>query len=74
MDNIYTYFVRLPEGINEVVMPCLDGYTVYIDSSLSDERKIKAYNHALLHIVNRDFEKADVQEIEATAHINNTIS
>lgn len=70
MDNIFTYFVKLPEGIDEVVMPCLDGYTIYIDESLCGEQRIKAYNHALHHINNHDFEKHDVQLIEAEAHNN----
>lgn len=67
-ENIYVYFIRLPEGINEIVVPCFNGYTVYIDSSLSDYGREKAYKHALHHISNNDFEKADVQEIEAEAH------
>lgn len=68
MDNIYTYFVKLPEGIDEVVMPCLDGYTVYIDINLSEYQQLKAYAHALHHIRNNDFEKTDVQKIESEAH------
>lgn len=68
MDNIFLYFVKLPEGIDEVVMPCFDGYTVYIDPSLSYHQQIEAYNHALRHISNHDFEKHDLQEIEANAH------
>ena len=68
MDNIFTYFVKLPKGVDEVVMPCSDGYTVYIDEALSDTQKLKAYDHALRHIMGHDFEKTDVQEIESRAH------
>lgn len=68
MDSIFTYFVKLPYGIDEVVMPCLDGYTVYIDVNLSEQQQLKAYAHALHHIRNNDFEKPDVQAIEAEAH------
>lgn len=67
-DDIYTYFIPLPDGINEIVLPCFGGYTVYIDSRLSRERQIRSYHHALGHIINHDFEKADVQEIETEAH------
>lgn len=67
-DNIFIYYVKLPDGVDEVVMPCLDGYTVYIDPALSHEQRMKAYNHALSHIDNHDFEKHDVQEIESEAH------
>ena len=68
MDDIYTYLIPLPPGINEVVLPCFGGYTVYIDSRLSQEKQVRSYQHALGHIVNQDFEKTDVQEIERDAH------
>ena len=68
MDDIFVYFIKLPEGVNEMVMPCFTGYTVYIDERLSDQKKLEAYNHAMWHIKNHDFEKADVQEIEHEAH------
>lgn len=68
MDDIYTYLIPLPDGINEVVLPCLGGYTVYIDSRLSQEKQLRSYQHALGHIINHDFEKSDVQEIEKEAH------
>ncbi len=68
MANIYTYITPLPPGINEAIMPCAGGYTVYIDDKLSPEGRIRAYNHALKHIQSNDFEKTDVQEIETKAH------
>ncbi len=67
-DNIYIYMVNLPSGINEAVTPCSDGYTIYIDDKLSPEGKRKAYDHALYHITNHDFEKSDVNLIEIEAH------
>lgn len=68
MDDIYTYLIPLPPGINEIVMPCFGGYTIYIDSRLTREKQVRSYYHALNHIINNDFEKADVQEIETNAH------
>lgn len=68
MDDIYTYLIPLPPGINEIVLPCFEGYTIYIDSRLTREKQVRSYYHALGHIVNNDFEKADVQEIETNAH------
>ncbi len=68
MTDIFVYFVKLPPHINEMVTPCPDGYTVYIDSGLDDEHRFKAYQHALCHIQNNDFEKSDIQQIEAEAH------
>ena len=67
-DDIYVYLRPLPEGINELVMPCADGYTVYIADRLDQVHQLKAYDHALRHIANNDFDKTDVQEIEAVAH------
>jgi hypothetical protein len=54
MDNIYTYFVPLPDGVNEMVTPCADGYTVYIDVHLDKEHRIDAYNHAIRHVTSGD--------------------
>ena len=67
-DDLNIYVVDLPDGINEMVTPCLGGYTIYIDDKLSPEGKRRAYSHALYHIVNHDFEKSDVNDIEVNAH------
>ena len=71
MDDIYLYYVHLPHNVSEMVTPCYDGYTVYIDENLSDNNKYKAYCHALKHIVNRDFDNVDAQSIEMEAHYGN---
>ena len=72
MDNIYVYYLdELPGKLNEMVSPCIDGYTVYIRSGLDDAHRLKAYEHALKHIENGDFDVdciKDVQQIEAEAH------
>ena len=69
MDDIYVYVVNLPPGINEMVTPCGDGnYTVYLSAKLSSIGQQRAYEHALHHIQNHDFQKADVQQIESEAH------
>ena len=68
MDEIFVYYVSLPDGINEMITPCLEGYTIYIDEKLDDFSKMKSYLHAIDHIRNLDYEKEDVQSIEADAH------
>lgn len=68
MDNVFTYLVDLPDGINEFVRPCQDGFTIYIDARLDNIQRQEAYRHALRHIQNDDFSKTDVQEIEYEAH------
>lgn len=64
MDDIYIYIAPLPNTVNECVTPCPDGFTVYINEKLSRPQQIKAYRHAVSHIIGNDFEKEDVQEIE----------
>lgn len=69
MDEVYVYLVDLPSGINEMVTPCADGdYTVYLSARLDNAHRQRAYEHALKHIRNNDFQKTDVQQIEAEAH------
>lgn len=68
MDDVFVYLVDLPAKIDEAVTPCLDGYTIYINSNLDNDSRLKAYAHAMFHIMNNDFEKINVQAIEAEAH------
>ena len=68
-DDIYVYFEHLPDGINEVIRPCLGGYTIYLDPRQSFESMRDSYKHALSHIEQNDFEREDVQEIEKQAHL-----
>ena len=55
MDRIFVYLVKMPRGVHEFVCPCADGYTIYLDESLTREELIKAYNHAISHIDNGEF-------------------
>ena len=76
MDNIYIYLVKLPPGINEAVLPCEDGYTVYLDERLMGEDLIRAYDHAMEHIDNGDCwnETMSAGEKEQRAHRKETIT
>ena len=67
-DYVFTYIIDLPDNVNEMVTPCADGYTVYLNAKLSYRGRVRAYEHALQHISHNDFEKYDVQLIEAEAH------
>lgn len=67
MDKIYVYLIDLPTKVHEMVTPCADGYTIYINAKLSQEGQQEAYDHAMWHIDNRDFEKEDVQAVESVA-------
>ena len=55
--------------VHDVVTLNADGsYTVIINSRFSHDAQSAAYCHAMGHIINGDFEKHDVQEIERAAH------
>lgn len=69
-DNVYVYLRDdLPPKTHEMVCPNPDGtYTILIDAKLNYIMQMESFNHALKHIQDGDFEKCDVQEIEADAH------
>lgn len=64
------YLVKLPHGINEAVMPCEEGYTIYLDERLTREELIKAYDHAIAHIDSGDIwnETMTASQKELRAH------
>lgn len=43
-------------------------YTIFINARLSYDGQLRAYEHAMKHIKENDFERSNVQEIEAVAH------
>lgn len=67
-NSIFVYIADMPTSVHEIVVPCNLGFTVYINGKLSCLGQQKAYQHALSHIENDDFEKDDVQLIEFNAH------
>ncbi len=73
IDDMYIYYVEFPKDLSrehEMVMPCLDGYTVYINLNLDRQGRLDAIEHAKGHIRAGDLDRhdGDVQEIEAKAH------
>lgn len=69
-DDITVVLKDFPPGkVHEAVRQRPDGtYLVLIDARLNQIRQLEEYEHALHHIENGDFDKADVQQIEAEAH------
>lgn len=43
-------------------------YTIFINARLSYDGQLRAYEHAMKHIKENDFERSNIQEIEAVAH------
>lgn len=68
MNDIFVYIVDMPTTASEMIMPCPDGYTIYINARLSYHDRVKAYLHALGHVEGNDWERVNVQEIEKDAH------
>lgn len=70
MNYINSNIVDIPDTqVREFVTENPDGgHSVFINARLSHSAQLKAYDHAMKHIMNRDFEKSDVQQIEAEAH------
>lgn len=68
-DFDYTIHVIDLNNVHEAVTMNEDGsYSIFINSRLTAERQRYEALHALFHILKNDFEKSDVQEIEARAH------
>lgn len=66
---VYIYQYPLPGYCHEMVGENPDGsHTILINSLLSRPQQLKAYEHAMHHILNDDFRKDSVQTIEYEAH------
>lgn len=70
MDDLFVYLIDMPDGMNDGVCPCDDGYNIYIDKNLLREQMVEAYQHALIHIKNQDFwdDTLTVSQKELRAH------
>lgn len=70
MDDIFVHYIDMPTTIAETVTENADGsYSIFLNSRMSQDRLIKAYEHALEHIRRDDFHSTkDIQQIEAEAH------
>ena len=66
--EIHTYLVPLPTKTKESIVPCADGYTLYLNDKLSHEQHLISYQHAVGHIDRDDWDREDVQEIESSCH------
>ena len=72
MNDVYVHLLDFPNTkVSETVTENADGsYSIFLNSKMSFEKQKDAYNHALGHIVNLDFEKTgmNIDVIEAYAH------
>ena len=59
----------MPSNTSEMIAPCADGYTIYLDVKKDRTRQLKDYLHAVKHIRRGDFDNhGDIQLIEKEAH------
>lgn len=64
-EAIGVYFMDMPSHIEEHVIINEDvSYSIFINSRLNWERQMLAYQHALIHIANDDFDKECADSIE----------
>ena len=69
------FLEHAPAGFHGMVVKNDDGsYTILLDPNDTFEQRMKTVRHELEHILNDDFAKLDVQEIEAAAHGEEEIS
>lgn len=58
MTNIIDRYIELPVTVNAVTVLDSNGdYNVYINSNLSLDERIRAFNHELRHIMDEHFYK-----------------
>ena len=64
-ESIGVHFLDMDPAVEEEVHPNEDGsYTIIINSRISYERQMRAYQHAIKHIMNDDFNKGNADNIE----------
>lgn len=64
-EDIGVYFINMDTAVEEEVHPNEDGsYSIFINARLNWERQMKAYKHALEHIMKDDFSKECADDIE----------
>lgn len=66
--NAFIYPIDMKGTARAMIRPCVEGYTIYVDINLPRDQQVKAALHELRHIRENDFEKENVQEIEAKNH------
>ena len=72
--HINTVLINMDVLVNEHIVSNPDGsYTILLNARHTRERQMKAYLHALSHILGDDFEKSDADAIELAAHDNDRI-
>lgn len=67
-DDVFVYQIELVKNVYGITLPCVDGYTVYLNSLISENQKLKAYEHELRNIDNGDYENISSSLIELVTY------
>ena len=68
-EYIGVHLIDMDYLVKEQVISNPDGsFSIFINARLNAAQQMKAYQHALMHIINSDFEKEDVNQIESDTH------
>lgn len=64
----------MPDSTSELVTRCFDGgdefFTILLNARMTSERLRSAYDHAISHIENHDFDAVcDVGRLEQVRHV-----
>lgn len=68
MSMIKVIYADLPPRVKGFTVLKDDYYTIVLNHNLTREQNEVTYRHELKHIENKDFEKINIQSIEALAH------
>ena len=64
-EAIGVYYLDMDTSVEEQLSFNSDGsFSIFINVKLNYERQMLAYQHAIQHIMQNDFSKADADEIE----------
>lgn len=64
-EDIGVYFLNMDTAVHEEVHLNTDGsFSIFINARISHEQQMRAYHHAIKHIMENDFNKENVDDIE----------
>lgn len=64
-ESIGVYFLDMDTAVHEEICFNEDGsFSIFINSKLNWETQMKAYQHAIRHIIGEDFSKVSADNIE----------
>ena len=64
-EDIGVYFLNMDTSVHEEVHLNTDGsFSIFINARISYEQQMRAYQHAIKHIMNDDFNKENADDIE----------